>query len=123
MKKSISILVLLCGVLFKAQYTRQPREYGEYIQPYNFDLMQKALSQKQSNYDNNYSVVNKYLENLYTLIKVKMKYAKLSENQLKYLQNVIDNMNSISKADLSYNSTATQAISYLKKEYAEIDSW
>ena len=123
MKKSISILVLLCGVLFKAQYTRQPREYGEYIQPYNFDLMQKALSQKQSNYDNNYSVVNKYLENLYTLIKVKMKYAKLSENQLKYLQNVIDNMNSISKADLSYNSTASKAISYLKKEYAEIDSW
>lgn len=123
MKKSISILVLLCGVLFKAQYTRQPREYGEYIQPYNFDLMQKALSQKQSNYDNNYSVVNKYLENLYTLIKVKMKYAKLSENQLKYLQNVIDNMNSISKADLSYNSTASKAISYLKEEYAEIDSW
>lgn len=123
MKKSISILVLLCGVLFKAQYTRQPREYGDYVQPYNFDLMQKALSQKQSNYDSNYSVVNKYLENLYTLIKVKMKYAKLSENQLKYLQNVIDNMNSISKADLSYNSTATQAISYLKKEYAEIDSW
>ena len=123
MKKSISILVLLCGVLFKAQYTRQPREYGDYVQPYNFDLMQKALSQKQSNYDSNYSVVNKYLENLYTLIKVKMKYAKLSENQLKYLQNVIDNMNSISKADLSYNSTATQAISHLKKEYAEIDSW
>ena len=123
MKKSISILVLLCGVLFKAQYTRQPREYGEYIQPYNFDLMQKALSQKQSNYDNNYSVVNKYLENLYTLIKVKMKYAKLSENQLKYLQNVIDTMNSISKADLSYNSTASKAISYLKEEYAEIDSW
>lgn len=115
--------MLLCGVLFKAQYTRQPREYGDYIQPYNLDLMQKALSQKQSNYDSNYSVVNKYLENLYTLIKVKMKYAKLSENQLKYLQNVIDNMNSISKADLSYNSTATQAISYLKKEYAEIDSW
>ena len=123
MKKSISILVLLCGVLFKAKYRRQPREYGEYIQPYNFDLMQKALSQKQSNYDNNYSVVNKYLENLYTLIKVKMKYAKLSENQLKYLQNVIDNMNSISKADLSYNSTASKAISYLKEEYAEIDSW
>lgn len=123
MKKSISILVLLCGILFKAQYTRQPREYGDYVQPYNFDLMYKALSQKQSNYDNNYSVVNKYLENLYTLIKVKMKYAKLTENQLKYLQDVIDNMNSISKADLSYNSTASKAISYLKEEYAEIDSW
>ena len=107
----------------KTQYERQPRQYGDYIQPYNFDLMQKALSQKQSNYDSNYSVVNQYLENLYTLIKAKMKYAKLTESKLKYLQNVIDNMNSITKADLSSTSTATQAISYLKKEYEEIDSW
>ena len=123
MKKSISILVLLCGVLFKAQYTRQPREYGEYIQPYNFDLMQKALSQKQSNYDSNYSIVFKYLDNLFTLIKLKMKYANLSSNQYKHITEVLQNMDSITRADLSYNSTASKAISYLKEEYAEIDSW
>lgn len=123
MKKSISILVLLCGVLFKAQYTRQPREYGDYVQPYNFDLMQKALSQKQSNYDSNYSIVFKYLDNLFTLIKLKMKYANLSSNQYKHITEVLQNMDSITRADLSYNSTASKAISYLKEEYAEIDSW
>ena len=34
-----------------AGYTSTPRQYGEYIQPYNIDLIAKALSYKQNKYD------------------------------------------------------------------------
>ena len=34
-----------------AGYTSTPRQYGEYIQPYNIDLIAKALSYKQQKYD------------------------------------------------------------------------
>ena len=34
-----------------AGYTSTPRQYGEYIQPYNIDLIAKALTYKQNKYD------------------------------------------------------------------------
>ena len=123
MKKTIMILVLISAVFVKAQYTRQPRQYGEYIQPYNLDLTERVLQKKQNDYNNNYSIVKNYLDNLHTLIKIKVKYVKLSEGQYSYLENVIKNMNSIKSADLSSNSTANDAISYIKKSYNQIDSW
>lgn len=123
MKKAITILVFLFGVWYNAQYTRQPREYGDYVQPYNLELLNKTLSQKQSNYNNNYNVVNRYSEDLRTLIKIKIKYVKLTESHYKYLDNVLSTIEYIQKVDLSSNSTAAQVISYLKDAYSEIDSW
>lgn len=44
------------------EYQRKPRQYGEYIQPHNLDLIERALQQKQQGYDNNFQYVKSTIE-------------------------------------------------------------
>ncbi|MDP9956851.1 hypothetical protein J2X97_002510 [Epilithonimonas hungarica] len=39
------------------QNEKQPRQYGDYTQPYNFDLIERGLRLKQNNYDSNFQTV------------------------------------------------------------------
>ncbi|MCT4142357.1 hypothetical protein [Elizabethkingia anophelis] len=50
--------------LNKTQYERQPRQYGDYIQPYNLDLIERALQQKQRKYDVNFQYVKSKIDNI-----------------------------------------------------------
>lgn len=55
--------------LNKTQYERQPRQYGNYTQPYHLDLIERALRQKQQNYDSNFQTVKATIENIINDIK------------------------------------------------------
>ena len=46
------------------QNHKQPREYGEYVQPYNSDLIERALSQKQQIYNYNYQKVQSTIKEI-----------------------------------------------------------
>ncbi|WP_336715563.1 hypothetical protein [Chryseobacterium mucoviscidosis] len=48
--------------LKSTEYQRQPRQYGEYIQPNNLGLIERALQQKQQNYDKNFQFVKSKIE-------------------------------------------------------------
>ncbi|WP_336688487.1 MULTISPECIES: hypothetical protein [unclassified Chryseobacterium] len=48
--------------LKSTEYQRQPRQYGEYIQPNNLGLIESALQQKQQNYDKNFQFVKSKIE-------------------------------------------------------------
>lgn len=41
---------------------RKPRQYGEYIPPNNIGLLERALKQKQQNYDSNFQTVKSTIE-------------------------------------------------------------
>ncbi|MCQ9635804.1 hypothetical protein MP477_12665 [Chryseobacterium sp. WG23] len=55
--------------LNKTQYEKQPRQYGNYIQPYNLDLIERTLRQKQQNYDSNFQSVKATIEYIINDIK------------------------------------------------------
>ncbi|WP_144281289.1 hypothetical protein [Chryseobacterium echinoideorum] len=48
--------------LKSTEYQRKPRQYGEYIQPNNLGLIERALQQKQQNYDKNFQFVKSKIE-------------------------------------------------------------
>ena len=58
-----------------AGYTSTPRQYGEYIQPYNIDLIAKALSYKQNKYDAADAQIREKINQIGSLdiIKIKIK--------------------------------------------------
>lgn len=46
------------------EYQRKPRQYGEYIPPNNIGLLERALKQKQQNYDSNFQTVKATIERI-----------------------------------------------------------
>lgn len=81
-----------------AGYTSTPRQYGEYIQPYNIDLIAKALSYKQNKYDAADAQIREKINQIGSLdiIKDQDKGYLLSK-----LSNMVGDVNNLGSLDLS----------------------
>lgn len=99
--------------LKETEYEKQPRQYGEYIQPYNLDLIERALQQKQQKYQSNFKTVKSTIEYIMNdiqkmEIESQEKYKILSE----FKSAISRNLNNID-IDYGSNEQTEQVIKWL----------
>lgn len=130
MKKALIILALFCsfGVMYGQSAYSSPRQYPEYVQPYDFGLIERGLSMKQSLYNQNYNLVLSKQEKVVSLIELIYKLSKgnkitLSENQVKYYNSTISTIRKYQSWDFSNNQNTRNVLYWLDKTYNELYSW
>jgi hypothetical protein len=94
--------------LADTQTQRQPRQYGEYIQPYNLDLMERALSQKQQLYDANFQTVKSTINRIINDVNT---WDTTSERKYTIIKKFKDAISkNLDSRDIDYGSNAQTKI-------------
>lgn len=89
-----------------AGYTSTARKYGEYIQPYNIDLIAKGLSFKQGQYDAADAKIRSKITEIEGMDLMK---AEDKQHLLNNLKSMLGDINAVGALDLS-NSDVTRAL-------------
>ncbi|MGV8914133.1 MAG: hypothetical protein ACOH1X_01660 [Kaistella sp.] len=69
MKKIFAIKLLFLVSFYNAQYERQPRKYGEYVEPYDLGLTYKVLKKSESMYNHNAKIIQEKNNQIRSYIK------------------------------------------------------
>lgn len=64
------------------QYQRQPRQYGDYVEPYNYGAIEQALRQKKIRHDYNVQQVRGLIELMRTDFINKLSYDSKTKNEI-----------------------------------------
>ncbi len=124
-------MVVFIGVIYSVNSQNaysQPRNYGNYIQPYDFGLLERALQMKQSNYSRNIKIVrnkvNQIDKLLSKLIEIRKRNKKpFSKGQIEYLENYYRNLKKIETWDFSSRTNTQNVLNWLEKIENEFYKW
>ncbi|ATA92482.1 hypothetical protein CGC56_10115 [Capnocytophaga canimorsus] len=120
--KSIKILILsVLGVLtFKTM--KAQKNYGEYIEPYNINLMAQVMASKENLYKHHYQLIDKKVEKIEEIILLIKKF-EYTESQVKYMETFYDNLEKIYGWDLSDRNTVHNIFQWLNKVEEKVVGW
>lgn len=106
--------------LSNIQSQEQQRQYGEYVQPYNLGLMERALSQKQEIYNYNYQKVQSAINDIGDNIKGSDINTNTKSNIIKRFQDAISK--NLNNQSIDYGSVeqTNYIINWLWKTATEI---
>ena len=125
MKKLLSLVsFLLMTVLIQAQSS-----YNKpYINQLPLDVMERALSQRQAQYNRNYGSFRSKAQDVDNLShayfeKLKRSGKAMSESRRKYLLSFYEEVNKLNNWDFSNNTNYYNAMDYLNRVQRTIQGW
>jgi len=92
------------------------RQYGEYIQPYNFDLIQKGLEYKQQKFDVNMFKIQTEIDKIGDIDLARDVDKEYLYNRL---QKLVDNTNSFGSMDLSSDGITRNIVGHISQAQDE----
>ena len=97
------------------QIQKQPRQYGEYAQPYNLDLMESVLSQKQQIYKYNYQKIQSTITEIVDITKDSNLDSETKYKIIKQFSDAISKNLDNQSIDYSSEEQTSSIISWLWK--------
>ena len=88
------------------------RTYGNYIQPFNFDLIEKGMAYKQQKFDANAALIQKQIDSIGSLDLAKDSDRGYLNDRL---GNIVNEVNNLGSADLSQSGVSRQLQGHLKQ--------
>lgn len=124
-----TILVTICVANLQAQNAYStPRKYGEYISPYNLELLERVITSKQSAYNQNYKAVLDKERSVTALVNMVAKnhnkgIAKLNNKQIEYINSYYEFRKSLPYYDYSNVNLAQEIYNLLTDVEETIYNW
>ena len=112
----IIIISLFSGMWCYAQNGYPQRQYNQYQETTDFELVDRVLRTKQNQYDINFKKVSDKTERINKLINrlLEKRNKKFSENEIKYFMSYYKFIDNITKEELTSNSTTESILKTLE---------
>jgi len=127
MKQIFYIALLFVSYNTSAQTSAysQSRQYNDYIQPVNTQLVREVLAKKQTNYNRNAEKVQSKIDNIEKLLQklYKTKGSYLTKNQKEYIDSIYKYVNNLSKESIADNYGIIQILRTLSGVEETLFDW
>ena len=112
----IIIISLFSGMLCYTQNGYPQRQYNQYQETTDFELVDRVLRTKLNQYDINFKKVSDKTERINKLMNrlFEKRNKKFSENEIKYFMSYYKFIDNITKDELSSNSTTESILKTLE---------